>query len=465
MRNNGASYSVAVTAADARLTEGRVPIALGKKYLRATTKVGVLTGATFLRLASLFAVTVLLGRSSGAEALGVFSLLLAAAAILQSVSIGGLSGAAVHKLLVDRENPDGALALLVASRLFLVPLSFGLGGAVLILSGLTDDINRWALMLFVIGYAIGSFDVGEIGSTARGRFLSMGTLRLLLVITMTAPKLLVAAEGNISALLVWQGLEAALWQAVLLPGSGLRPAVFMSAVRSMGGGIQQVWGLRSLWFSNVMSALAQRVDLFIVGFLVGQAAVGQYSTASRPVEAAVIVASSLMAVLFNGMVGASFKPLAYASSCRKNSRRVGLLGAAVTLTLVVGGPPVLLLLYGSDFHEAAALLPIYACSLLFLFQRQFLSRLLIIEKAYSLSLLSNLAMLVSCVLLNFLLIPAMGLTGAAVAAVLSHPCSLLMSMTITKKGRRLLMLSFGSLFLPITSIRRATHVAVLERKL
>lgn len=425
----------------------------------------MLTAATLLRLASLFAITVLLGRSAGADALGSFSLLLAGAAVLQSISIGGLSGAAVHKLLVDSEDRASALVLLVASRLFLIPLSFGCGCAALLVTGMAHDVSRTALIVFVVGYAIGSFDVGELASTARGHFLRMGLLRLFLVAVTTVPKILVAADGNVSAVLIWQALEAALWQLVLLPRSGLRAALFIKAVRSVGAGIHQIWQLRSLWISNIMSSLAQRVDLFIVGILIGQAGVGQYSTASRPVEAAVILATNLMAILFNGMVGASARPFAYARSCRRNSRRVGLLGVAVSLALVVAGPPIVLVLYGDEFSEAAAILPIYAISVLFLFQRQFLSRLLIIEKAYSLSLLSNFAMLVSCILLNFLLIPAWGLLGAALAAVLSHPASLFLSMTISRNGRRLLVLSFGSLFLSITAVRRVAHVAVLERQL
>lgn len=463
-QSNATRWAVGISSVGIYCRGGRV-IALGNRYLKATTKVGVLTGATLLRLASLFAVTVLLGRSAGADALGSFSLLLAGAAILQSVSIGGLSGAAVHKLLVEHSNRNDAMALLVASRLFLIPLSFGIGGLVLLLGGIAQDVDRLALVIFIVGYAVGSFDVGELGSTARGRFLLMGNLRFCLIIVTTIPKLFLAADGNTSAVLIWQGIEAAAWQAVLVPASGLGTAVFRSARRSIGGGIRQVWDLRNLWLSNIMSSMAQRVDLFIVGAFLGQAGVGQYSTASRPVEAAVIVANSLMAVLFNGMVGASFRPFAYARSCQRNSRRVGLLGLLVTGLLAIAGPPILMLLYGQEFNEAAALLPIYACSLLFLFQRQFLSRILIIEKAYGLSLWSNLAMLASCVLLNVFLIPVMGLTGAALAAVLAHPSSLLMSMMLSRKGRRLLILSFGSLFLPIRSIRRVTYVAVFERQL
>lgn len=432
--------------------------------MTATTRVSVLTGGTVLRLASLFAVTVFLGRSSGADALGSFSLLLAWAAILQSVSVGGLSGVAVHRLLIVGKDHDRAMILLIASRIFLIPLSFGLGGAALLYSQMANDVEPWALLVFVAGYAIGSFDVGELGNTARGHFLSMGVLRLVLIAVISIPKLLMAAAGDISALLLWQGIEAALWQLVLLPASGVKPRLLLAALQSFLGGMRQVWSLKSLWLSNIISALAQRVDLFIVGIMVGQVGVGQYSTASRPVEAAIIVANSLIAVLFNGMVGASHNPLGYAQSCRKNSRRVGLLAIAVTLVMAVAGPPILTFLYGSEFQEAAALLPIYSVSLLFLFQRQFLSRILVIEKAYHLSLISNTALLFSCIALNAALIPILGLTGAALAAVLSHPCSLLLGMMISRRGRQLLILSFGSLVMPEDSIHRVTRVAVLERQ-
>lgn len=439
-------------------------IAGRKRYFKASAKVGALTGSTVLRLISLFVVTVFLGRSAGADVLGSLSLLLAGAAILQSISVGGLAGAAVHRLLLDTSSSGRPLVLIISSRLILIPVTFLFGGAILVALNVADSVSVTALAVFFAGYAIGSFDVGELGKTARGHFLSIGTLRLLLIVLVAVPKLIAASQGDLAGVLIWQGIEAALWQLVLMPGSGVKLRHVPAAFCSLHSGLAQIWDLRSLWLSNVMSALAQRADLFIVGVLVGQAGVGQYSTASRPVESAVILANSLIAVTFNGLVRASLDADSYAQRCRRNSRLVATVGAMVTLALVVAGPPILLALYGPEFGEAASIIPIYAISAFFLFQRQFLSRVIIIEKAYRLSLLNNLAMLLCCLALNLVLIPIYGLFGAAMAAALSHPCSLLLSMTPSRSGRRLLALSFGSLILPLKSLGQATEKAVLERR-
>lgn len=434
-----------------------------RRKLRAASRVGLLTGATVFRVISLFALTVVLGRSEGAESLGLLSLLLAIAAVLQAISVGGLAGAAIHALILDRSGGGSALLLLVSARMFLIPLTFAGGALFLTGTQATLNVDPLALVVFFVGYAIGSFDVGELGKTAKGQFASIGSLRLMTVLFAALPKFLAAAAGDFSQVLIWQGVEAALWQLVLLPGSGFRLSHLPAAFRSTGDALRQTWNLRSLWLSNIMSTLAQRVDLFVVSAIAGQAALGQYSTASRPVEAAVILAGSFMAVIFNGLVQASSNSQAYSRLSRRNSLLTGGLGLVCTIALIFVGPPLISLLYGPAFSEAARILSLYALSTFFVFQRQFLSRILIIEKAYRYSLLNNFLMLFTSIVLNCLLIPSMGLAGAALAAVLSHPISLAVSMLPSSKGRQLLMLSFGSLVLSKEKIVPAASNLILER--
>ncbi|MFJ5954514.1 lipopolysaccharide biosynthesis protein [Paenarthrobacter sp. NPDC092416] len=410
----------------------------------------------------MFILTVLLGRSSGADDLGALSLLLAGAALMQAVSVGGLAGAAVHRLLTAGPNVEASIISLISSRLVLILPTFVVGGLVSAGTGIIDD--PVALAVFFSGYAIGTFDVGELGKSAKGHFFSMGIARTLVVLVVAIPKFYAASDGDLPRVLIWQGVEAALWQIAVLPRSGFLLRLIPAAFREYRSGIEQIWSLRSLWLGNVMSSLAQRIDLFIVGALIGQTDVGQYSTASRPVEASVILATSLVTVLFNGLVRSSGSPSSYARSARRNGRLIGLLGLGMTLFLALAGPFLIEWLYGSEFSIAAGLLPIYAISTFFVFQRQFLSRLIIIEKAYNVSLVNNLTMLCCSAGLNLVLIPVFGVLGAALAAAVAHPLSLGISMATTKQGRRLLCLAFGGLMLSKRTVRLTAYRAISERQ-
>lgn len=433
-----------------------------RKLVYTATSTGILTAGIVLRVLSLFVLTILLGRSTGANELGALSLLLAGVALMQSISVGGLAGAAVHRLLSSGNNANLALVSLISSRLVLIFPTFLIGGLFVASTGLVE--SPLGLAVFLVGYAIGAFDVGELGKSANGHFLSMGIARILAVLVIAAPKFIAANQGDLAGVLIWQGCEAALWQLVVLPGSGFKLRLFGSAFRQLRSGFEQVWTLRSLWLGNVLSSLAQRVDIFIVGALIGQSGVGQYSTASRPVEASVILATSMVTVLFNGLVRSSHAPARYARNCRRSGRIVGLMGLIATLLLAFAGPPLIEWLYGPEFSVAATLMPIYAISTFFVFQRQFLSRLIIIEKAYNVSLVNNLTMLLCSAGLNFALIPHLGVLGAAIAAAVAHPLSLGLSMATTKRGRRLLSLAFGGLVLPKRVVRLTAHRAIDERR-
>lgn len=413
------------------------------KIVRLVTSAGALSVATFSRLASLFLLTVLMGRSSGAEVLGHFSVMLAAASMLQAISVGGLSGVAIHKLLKSGAKISDELAIISTARKILIPSIFLIGIVIyLSVAGILAE-RIWVTLIFFAGYAFGSYDVSEIRLTAAGRFALIGQRRTIVIVVLAIPKFWAASTGYVDVAMAMQAVEAAAWQAVLVPRSGRMPRLAVPHLLRRTG--HQIWFVRRLWLSGVAATFAQRVDLFVVGALLSISAAGQYSTASRPVEAAVVVAVSLVAVLFNTIVGSSDNPASYAGAVARGSRSIFAFGLGFTLVFIILGPYAIQLLYGESFAPAAEVLPLYALSLVFVFQRQFISRIIIIEEMYGLSLASNFASLIVNVSLNLWLIPVMGIHGAALAAVLTHPISLLITFLPTSQGRRILIMTYGPL--------------------
>ena len=124
-----------------------------------------LTLSNLLRVASVLALTVILGRVIGPDAVGRFSVLLAAVAVLQSISIGGLSGAAIHRLIVAKDGLSQSIAVIIAARTLLIP-PFYIAGAVIfiIVDGETTQMSLAILVLF-LGYAIGTFDIATVCRT------------------------------------------------------------------------------------------------------------------------------------------------------------------------------------------------------------------------------------------------------------------------------------------------------------
>ena len=408
------------------------------------------------RILSILVVTILLGRTRGPSDLGDFSVLLAAVAVLQSISIGGLSGAAVRKLIEGGEQRGASIAVIIAARLILIVPSFTIGFIlVLTIVGL-HQTHFLALTIFFICYAIGTFDVPEIIWMGRGGFKVVAGRRLIVVSLMLPPKLAAAAFGNFELVLIFQGLEAALWQGALLNRSGLGSASLRSAIKSLRAGIKQLNELRNLWLSSIAAVVSARADVFIVAALLGSAIVGQYATASRFVEAATILAVAITSVFFNDLVKVSSDSAKYAQECARASRVVFGFGFLVFAALFTIGPAMIIFLYGSEFRSASEMLPAYSIVIVFIFQRQLLSKVLIIERAYGYSLVSNLTSLGINVGMNIVLVSTIGVWGAILAAVLSNALSICCTFFPTQRGRDMLMISMGSIFMPKSMVERSS---------
>jgi O-antigen/teichoic acid export membrane protein len=383
---------------------------------------------------------------------------------MQAVSVAGLAGAAVHKLISSHENHLGELRLVSHARIALIPVIFVTGGlGVTFMPGIAD-LNVFVLIAFLTGYALGSFDVGDLSWTSRGGFTTIAGRRMVLILTASPAKFWFAYIGDLEATMLVMAVETALWQIVVIPGSGMNRTFVTAFTLELRTALRQVWRLRALWGSSIVSAIAQRIDLFIVTALLGVLATGQYSTASRPIEATIVVATSLITVLFNPIVRASKAPVNYALSAARASKSVFWTSTAIASVMAFGGPYILVLLYGESFRTAAEVLPIYAASIIFLFQRQLISRFLIIEHLYGLSLASNVATICVNIILNFALIPPMGLSGSAIAAVATHPVSLCLSFLPHPRGRRILVLAYAGIFAPPHRLNGTTRFLIDNRK-
>ncbi len=432
--------------------------------LRSATSTLSLSLSNVSRTLSILLVTIFLGRASGPAIVGEFSVLLATVAILQSVSIGGLSGAAVHKLLTVRENSYQAIQVIISARLILIPTIYALGFGVAAFAMRNDGESLLPLAVFFVGYALCTFDVPELLWTSRSGFSTIAYRRICMVATISVPKIFAAAAGSYSWVLILQGIEAALWQVTLLYKSGLSGKIVIESSRRVRAGLQQLNELRNLWLSAIASAAAMRADIFIVTAILGSSAAGQYATASRFVEAASILAVAMTTVMFNPLVKSSEVLESYYRRCVVSSRVVLAVALAIVAGLVILGPYLISFLYGSEFELAAEIIAVYAFTVIPIFQRQLLSKFLIIERAYGYSLTSNLANLVANAILNVILIQCFGVWGAVFAALGSYVLSTYIIFFFNQKGRDILTLSIGSVALGKSMMVPALTRSVQSRK-
>jgi O-antigen/teichoic acid export membrane protein len=434
-----------------------------KAIVRASAKVATLSAANILQLSSQLIVTILLGRSGGPEPLGVLALALAAGSVMQGFSAAGMSGVALTHLLKPRSNRTHEFRLLFFARLFVIPLVFSVGYILVSQVFALDLAQPSVLCIFFIGYAIGAFDVAELSHTSHGHFHLIATRRIAMLSLTAVPLFVLAHAANLNGVLLLLAIQSALRQLVLFPGSGISLELRRYIRPYWKETIAQVWSVRLLWASSVVGSVASRIDLFIVTSLMSVIAAGQYSTASRPIEATTMVAGSLIAVLFNPIAKGSHDPVLYAQSTTVSARAIASTAGIFTIILCFFGPSIIRALYGEEFYEAAAIVPIYALSIVFIFQKRLLDRVMVLEGCYGTTLTASVATIAINVGLNLVMIPHWGLTGAAIAAVVTHPLVLIAVYLPTRKGRGALALAYGGTVVNARRLSRVTSGLIQER--
>ncbi|STX04993.1 lipopolysaccharide biosynthesis protein [Kocuria rosea] len=435
-----------------------------RPFWRGFRNVGSLTVSRVMHLGSLFVVTVLLGRASGAETLGTFSVALACGYVLQAISTAGLNGAAMNDLLKPGNDPGRELRTIFHSRLLIMPAIFLIGTAYLLTSSILDGIQGSVLILFFLGYAVGAFDVAELSHMARGQFDTIAFRRIIVIALFAPIKFWLASAGHLEWSLILHALESAVLQVVLLPGSGLSTHMLAATKRDWTSAALRVWKVRLLWFSSMLSSFSKRMDLFLVTYLLGNYYAGQYSAASRPIEACIIFAGSLIAVFFRHIASNSSSPKEYAFYASRAARAVFGCAVALTIALWFAGPPIIILLYGSEFSPAAHIMAIYALIIPFVFQQELLGIFIMVEEQYALNLLFTLTSIAVALTFFFLLLPQYGLAGATAAAILVRPVSICLALLPHHRGRRILIMTYGGIFLSRRRIQQvANHLIRIRR--
>ena len=199
----------------------------------------------------------------------------------------------------------------------------------------------------------------------------------------------------------------------------------------------------SSFICNLMLSSVFRVDVFIVNSLAGVAAVGVYSVAVAFAEMALMAPSAIGIALFSHLPGVSDSE--QLEIVAKSSRITVFLAFVGGLVLVLISRPLVLLLMGESFAGAVAPLVILVPGLVmmsanYVFANYYSSqgRPLISAYCFSVGLLVDVAA-------NYLLIPGMGIKGAALASSIAYSCITLSFLFVLRRQHRLMA---RDLFLP-----------------
>lgn len=178
-----------------------------------------------------------------------------------------------------------------------------------------------------------------------------------------------------------------------------------------------------------------RIDSVLIFLFLGKEETGLYVAAFKLIESLALILASIRAALFPALSRTFLKnPKESHQIFERAIRILFLIGVPVSVIMVLLAPQLVQIIFGSDFEMSAVVLKILAAPFLFLILNEFITYLLFAVNETKNVIKIAIAGAIFCIIANCLIIPRMGIMGAAVVAGLTELLVLILFfLTINKK--------------------------------
>ncbi len=176
-----------------------------------------------------------------------------------------------------------------------------------------------------------------------------------------------------------------------------------------------------LMLTSVSISIYMRIDQVMIKQMVNETAVGLYSAATKLSEVWYVIPMTICPSLFSAIVNSrKIDKNLYFSRLKKLFFLMLFLAIVVATSITLLAKPIISILFGSAYMGSVSALRIYVWSVIGTFLGVVIGQYLITENYSKIYFLITVFGAIANVILNILLIPKMGINGAALATVVSY---------------------------------------------
>jgi O-antigen/teichoic acid export membrane protein len=325
----------------------------------------VVTSAGVLRLGLGLIASLVIARALGPAGFGVYAVLGATVGVAGTLAEGGLTEAAVLRIsAVRRGMPESAeqraaaffwLRIVVSTAVVTVGCALAGLVAQFFLNGIDDGLLRLALLGIIATAASGAVSAVLQASGAFGRMSSLTLINTGLTAALATA---LAAIGRLEIV-----------SALVILGIGTSLATFAAGKAMLGSG----WRLtlptmhhlehearqlirtgRWLWLASLFAMVTANAEVLLLNRSAGLSLVGSYALALNLASKADLVNQSLYTVLLPSLGGLDVRAR-LASYARRGLIRSAVIALGLLLLIPVA-EPLVVLVYGAEFAQAAVFL-------------------------------------------------------------------------------------------------------------
>jgi O-antigen/teichoic acid export membrane protein len=185
-------------------------------------------------------------------------------------------------------------------------------------------------------------------------------------------------------------------------------------------------------FSNILSFINYRADIFLIGMFLNPQAVGIYGVAVGIAEKLWVVSQAISTVLFP-------KVASIDDDIEKNrltsyiARNILVFSLFTGLVFYLAGKFIIVLMYGKEYVESAYVLYFLLPGIIFFSVDRILSNDLAGRGMPQLNMYTSLFTVISNIVLNIILIPKYGIAGSAFSTSLTYTICTMIKIVIFKR--------------------------------
>jgi PST family polysaccharide transporter len=212
-----------------------------------------------------------------------------------------------------------------------------------------------------------------------------------------------------------------------------------------------------LMLSSISVMIYMKIDQIMIGQMLGNDAVGIYSAAARFSEIWYFIATAVAASVLPAILEAKKN-----NEAQYRQRLQALFDLMTWIAIIVALPvtffatPLVTMLFGADYSEAGGVLAIHVWATVFVFLGVAGGNWFLAENQQLISLQRTALGAAVNVLLNIVLIPMLGVVGAAWATLISYAVAAMLSDAMQHATRDMFMMKLKSFSL-LSSFERLTR--------
>ncbi len=388
-------------------------------------------------LALLFSVgaTIVLARCLGSEGLGKYGAIYAYLTLFAWMATFGFEPILVREISRERENAKSLLRTAVVMSCFLAVGTVALAVLIAPFAGYPGALRN-LLILAGLEYVLTPLRLPSVifqvdlrqwyGSTINVVRQGVWCVIIAVLWFFGAPLVYVIAGRVLSATIESTLLWAYSRRFLTGPGRFLREK-----------SVEMFSHAFPIAFASLLAMIYLRIDQVMLHKMVSDSELGQYVAAVKVSELFETLPAALMLAVAPIFAVSAADPERFRNYVDRTFRYLMILAAALCVVIAVGAAPIVRILFGRQFLPAAPLLAVLIWSEIAVFFSAVVVTVLVSRNQQRLLPIPTLAGAAVNVVLNLMLIPRYGATGAAYATLVSYSVAWILVLFLFKQTRTL----------------------------